>query len=65
MLTSLTARAASFLGAAMRDRRGVTSLEYGVVAAALIVAVTAGMTLLSTGLSEAFTALATAIKNAF
>ncbi len=65
MFTSLIARTACFLGAAMRDRRGVTSLEYGVVAAALIVAVTAGMTLLSSGLSDAFTALGNAIKTAF
>lgn len=65
MTVSLIARAHCLLASALRDRRGVTSLEYGVVAAALIVAVTAGMTLLSGGLSEAFTTLAASIKAAF
>ena len=50
---------------ALNDRRGVTSLEYGVVAAALIAAVTAGMAVLSTDLSAAFTSLGNAIKSAF
>ena len=53
------------VGAVMRDRKGVTSLEYGVVAAAIIIAVTAGMGLLSNGLSTAFTSLAAQITNAF
>jgi Flp pilus assembly pilin Flp len=55
----------STIGAVMRDRRGVTSLEYGVIAAALIAAVTAAMTILSGDLSDAFTTLGNAIKTAF
>ena len=53
------------VSAAMGDRKGVTSLEYGVVAAALIAAVTAGMGVLSTNLADAFTTLGAAIKGAF
>ncbi|MCX7384619.1 MAG: Flp family type IVb pilin [Alphaproteobacteria bacterium] len=50
---------------AMGDRKGVTSLEYGVVAAALIAAVTAGMSVLSSNLEAAFTTLGLAIRSAF
>ena len=49
----------------LRDRKGVTSIEYGVVAAALIVAVTAAINVLNTDLSAAFTTLGTAIKTGF
>jgi Flp pilus assembly pilin Flp len=55
----------STIGAVMRDRRGVTSLEYGVIAAALIAAVTAAMTILSGDLQVAFGTLGSAIETAF
>ena len=49
----------------LRDRKGVTSIEYGVVAAALIVAVTAAINVLNTDLSSAFNTLGSAIKSSF
>ena len=65
MFSSIITKAASVVEAAMADRKGVTSLEYGVVAAALIAAVTAGMATLSTSLTDAFIALGAAITKAF
>ena len=49
----------------LRDRKGVTSIEYGVVAAALIVAVTAAINVLNTDLTAAFNTLGNAIKTGF
>jgi Flp pilus assembly pilin Flp len=62
-MNSLIVRATCLLGAALRDRRGVTSLEYGVVAAALIAAVVAGMGLVSGGLNTMFQAIHDSIAN--
>lgn len=64
-MTNLMTKAFVKVSAVMGDRKGVTSLEYGVVAAALIAAVTAGMSVLSTDLSAAFGTLGTSIKSAF
>ena len=65
MFSSIITKAASVVEAAMADRKGVTSLEYGVVAAALIAAVTAGMTVLATDLGLAFASLGATITTAF
>ena len=64
-MTNLMMKAFVKVSAVMGDRKGVTSLEYGVVAAALIAAVTAGMSVLSADLTDAFTTLGNSIKTAF
>lgn len=64
-MTNLMVKAFVKVSAAMGDRKGVTSLEYGVVAAALIAAVTAGMSVLGGDLTDAFTTLGNAVKTAF
>jgi len=51
--------------ATLRDRSGVSSIEYGVLAVGIIAAVTAAMTAFSTSLSTAFTDLANLIIAAF
>lgn len=50
--------------AALTDRKGVSSLEYGVIAAAVIAAVVAGAATLSGAIGTAFTSLAGNITNA-
>jgi Flp pilus assembly pilin Flp len=45
----------------MTDRKGVTALEYGVLTAAIIVAVTTILGSLSTTLSTAFATIANAL----
>lgn len=65
MFTSIITKSATAIAAAMADRKGVTSLEYGVVAAALIAAVSAGMLVLAGDLRTAFESLGTAITTAF
>lgn len=51
--------------AALQDRKGVTALEYGVVASVIIATLVAAFTLFTTGLSDAFTALAGKISSGF
>ncbi len=46
--------------AALNDRAGISSLEYGVLAAAVIAALTVAMSSFSTDLETAFTTLGTA-----
>ena len=47
--------------AALRDRRGVTALEYGLIAGVLAVVVVTAFTTLGTGLNTAFTNIASAL----
>ena len=51
--------------ASLRDRTGVSSIEYGILAVGIIAAVTAAMTVFSTVLSTAFLDLGSLIENAF
>jgi Flp pilus assembly pilin Flp len=51
--------------ASLRDRAGVSSIEYGILAVGLISAVTLAMAAFSTVLSDAFKNLGTLIENAF
>jgi Flp pilus assembly pilin Flp len=52
------------LAATLGDRKGVTSLEYGVFAALLIAALTAAFTAFQTDLADAFAALGDPISRA-
>jgi Flp pilus assembly pilin Flp len=49
----------TILFAAMQDRKGVTALEYGVLAVAVIGAVAAAATVLSGDISSAFSNIGT------
>jgi len=57
--------AVQLLRATLRDRGGVSSIEYGVLAIGIIAAVTAAMTAFSGDLAAAYTTLGAAIKAAF
>lgn len=46
------------------DRRGVTALEYGVIAAAVVLAVAAGVTGLKGDLTTVFTNVTSSVANA-
>jgi pilus assembly protein Flp/PilA len=48
---------AALISRLVADRRGVTALEYGLIAGVLAVGLVAGFTVLSNSLSAAFTAL--------
>jgi Flp pilus assembly pilin Flp len=48
----------------IRDRKGVSSMEYAILAVAIIGAVSAAMTQLGTDIGNLFNALETAITNA-
>jgi Flp pilus assembly pilin Flp len=50
---------------ALQDRKGVTALEYGIVASVIIAALAGAFTLFTNGLSTAFTALAGSISSGF
>ncbi len=50
---------------ALRSRRGVTSLEYGIFAALLIGVITGVTTVFGQGLTSAFSNLAGALESAF
>jgi Flp pilus assembly pilin Flp len=52
------------LRASLRDRAGVSSMEYGVLAIAILGAVVGGLALLTPQITALFTAVATAITNA-
>ena len=52
---------ASVIGKLRGDRKGVTALEYGVVAAALIIAVAAAFTTFGTNISTRLGAIANSI----
>lgn len=54
----------SRLAALKRDERGVTALEYGVIAAFIIVAIIAVLPGISTALTSAFTSISTALQGA-
>jgi pilus assembly protein Flp/PilA len=41
----------------VRDEEGITAIEYGLIAAVLVLAITAAFEILGDGLSDAFTAL--------
>ncbi len=45
------------IGALLHDRRGVTAMEYGMIAAATIVAITVGVGNIKTSLSSIFTSI--------
>jgi len=45
-----------------RDERGLTAIEYGLMAATIAVAVAAGATTVSDGLGAVFTRVATALS---
>jgi Flp pilus assembly pilin Flp len=53
------------LAATLCDRKGATSLEYGVFAALLIAALTAAFTAFQTDLISVFSALSDALRRAF
>jgi Flp pilus assembly pilin Flp len=53
------------LRAALRDRSGVSSIEYGILAVGIITAVTAAMVAFSSVLTNAFDALGVLIVAAF
>jgi Flp pilus assembly pilin Flp len=53
------------LRATLRDRAGVSSIEYGVLAIGIIAALTAAMKAFNGDLATAFTTLGTAINTAF
>jgi Flp pilus assembly pilin Flp len=53
------------LRAPLRDRSGVSTLEYGVLAVGIITAITAAITLFTNALTAGFQALASLIANAF
>ncbi len=57
--------AIQLLRASLRDRAGVSSIEYGVLAVGIIAAVTAAMAVFLTVLSTAYTTLGAAIEAAF
>ena len=63
-LEMLTTRI-QLLRAALRDRSGVSSIEYGILAVGIIAAVTAAMVAFSSVLTTAFTDLGTLIETAF
>jgi pilus assembly protein Flp/PilA len=54
-------KAIHLLGNLKADRKGVTALEYGVIAAVLVVAVAAGIGTIGGGLATKLTAISTAI----
>ncbi len=45
----------------IQDRRGVTAMEYGMIAAATIVAISVGVGTIKTSLSTIFTSINTAL----
>jgi len=53
------------LRAALRDRSGVSSIEYGILAVGIITAVTAAMVAFSSVLTQAFENLGALIEAAF
>ena len=53
-----------FIKSLSRDERGVTALEYAVLAGVVVVAVIAAGVLLNTGLSTVFSNLITKVTNA-
>ena len=57
----MLAYACALLERVKADRKGVTALEYGVLAGVLVVAIGLAATALSTGLSTKFAALVTAL----
>ncbi len=61
----MLATAVQLLRASLRDRTGISSIEYGVLAAAVIAALVVAMGTFSTDLEAAYTTLGTAIKTAF
>ena len=56
--------AMQLMRATLRDRAGVSSLEYGVLAIGIIAAVATGVVALGTDLNSLFTAVGTAITAA-
>jgi len=48
-------------GALRRDKRGVTALEYGLIAALIAVVIIGGVSTLGSGLNDAFNNIATEI----
>lgn len=57
--------AVEIIRAALNDRKGVSALEYGVLAGLIIVGVTTAVGLFTNALSTAFGTLATQVTNAF
>lgn len=54
----------SFLTKLLKDRKGVTALEYGLIAALIAVAIIAALQLLGGNLGNAFNDIANQIGNA-
>ena len=57
-MNNLVLRAACFaqsFAAVVKDRRGVTAMEYGLIAALIAVVIIAGLQLVCTGLNTTFT----------
>jgi Flp pilus assembly pilin Flp len=57
--------AIQLMRASLRDRAGVSSIEYGILAVGIITALTAGLATFKTDLGTAFTDLGSLITNAF
>lgn len=58
MLTAV----ATLLGRLRQDRRGATAIEYGLIAAAIAVAIITGVSLVGHSLAETFRKIAQALK---
>lgn len=54
----------TFLKRFVRDERGATAIEYGLIAALISVAIIAALTNLEDALTGTFTAITTALKGA-
>jgi pilus assembly protein Flp/PilA len=59
-MNNLARRAAAFLS--VKSQRGVTALEYGLLAALIALAIITAVTLLGTNLSAVFNAVAVKVK---
>lgn len=58
MLTAVS----TLLGRLRQDRRGATAIEYGLIAAAIAVAIITGVSLVGDALAETFNKIAQALK---
>ncbi|MCK6441597.1 Flp family type IVb pilin [Elstera cyanobacteriorum] len=58
MLTAIS----TLLGRLRQDRRGATAIEYGLIAAAIAVAIITGVSLVGDALAETFHKIAQALK---
>jgi Flp pilus assembly pilin Flp len=62
---NMLTNAMQLVRASLRDRAGVSSIEYGILAVGIIAALTAALSTFSTDLSTAFSNLGALISSAF